>query len=123
MVNRIAAWEALDGTVHKTREEADRHDFEQYASQKLRRFHDNHFADPERRWSADEIYLVLLKNAQELAQCFPARNSSLGEALVGPSLVRRREPNDLAPSSAGAANGGGIAHPAGTHSPGNGRAH
>ncbi len=24
MVNRIAAWEAKDGTVHKTREEADR---------------------------------------------------------------------------------------------------
>ena len=82
MVNRIAAWEAKDGTVHKTREEADRHDFEQFAGSRLRKFQELHFATGERRWSADEIYQMLLKNAQDLARCFPPRTTVLTEALT-----------------------------------------
>jgi hypothetical protein len=93
MVNRIAAWEAKDGTVHKTREEADRHDFEQFASSRLRKFQELHFATGERRWNADEIYQMLLKNAQALARCFPPRTSVLTEALAVPSVQRR--PRDV----------------------------
>jgi hypothetical protein len=89
MVNRIAAWEAKDGTVHKTREEADRHDFEQFASSRLRKFQESHFDGGERRWNSDEIYQLLLKNAQELARCFPPRTTVLTEALAMPSVQRR----------------------------------
>ena len=89
MVNRIAAWEAKDGTVHKTREEADRHDFEQFASTRLHKFQELHFGEPQRRWSAEEIYQLLLTNALELANCFPPRHSALTEALATPSVVRR----------------------------------
>jgi hypothetical protein len=88
MVNRIAAWEAKDGTVHKTREEADRHDFEQFASSRLRKFQESHFASGERRWNADEIYQLMLNNAQELARCFPPRTTILAEALAVPSVQR-----------------------------------
>jgi hypothetical protein len=88
MVSRIAAWEAKDGTVHKTREEADRHDFEQFASSRLRKFQECHFAPGERRWNADEIYQLMLKNAQELARCFPPRTTVLAEALAVPSVQR-----------------------------------
>jgi hypothetical protein len=88
MVNRIAAWEAKDGTVHKTREEADRHDFEQFASARLRKFQESHFVPGERRWSADEIYQQLLKNAQELSRCFPPPTTVLAEALAVPSVQR-----------------------------------
>lgn len=94
MVNRIAAWEAKDGTVHKTREEADRHDFEQFATPRLRQFQEQHFETGERRWTADEIYQLLLRNAQELAKCFPPRTTVLTEALAMPSVQRRpREAN------------------------------
>jgi len=93
MVNRIAAWEAKDGTVHKTREEADRHDFEQFATPRLRKFQEEHFGPDERRFSADEIYQLLLRNAQELARCFPPRTTVLTEALAMPSVQRRREGN------------------------------
>ena len=89
MVNRIAAWEAKDGTVHKTREEADRHDFEQFATPRLRQFQEAHFGPGERRFSADEIYELLLRNAQELARCFPPRTTVLTEALSVPSVQRR----------------------------------
>jgi hypothetical protein len=89
MVNRIAAWEAKDGTVHKTREEADRHDFELFAGSRLRKFQESHFSPGEQRWSADEIYQLLLRNAQELAGCFPPRTSVLTEALALPSVQRR----------------------------------
>lgn len=88
MVNRIAAWEAKDGTVHKTREEADRHDFEQFASSRLRKFQESHFTPGERRWGADEIYQLLLKNAQELSGCFPPRTTVRDEALAVPSVQR-----------------------------------
>jgi hypothetical protein len=88
MVNRIAAWEAKDGTVHKTREEADRHDFEQFASSRLRKFQESHFTPGDRRWSADEIYPLMLGNAQELARCFPPRTTVLAEALAVPSVQR-----------------------------------
>jgi hypothetical protein len=89
MVHRIAAWEAKDGTVHKTREEADRHDFEQFASSRLRKFQEVHFTSGDRRWSAEEIYQLLLRNAQELATCFPPRTTVLTEALAVPSVQRR----------------------------------
>jgi len=103
MVNRIAAWEAKDGTVHKTREEADRHDFEQFAGARLRKFQEAHFSPGERRWSADEIYDLLLKNAQELARCFPPRTTALAEALAVPSVQRLTRPN-------GHTNGHGADH-------------
>jgi hypothetical protein len=99
MVVRIAAWEAKDGTVHKTREEAGRHDFEQFAIPRLRKFLDAYFAPSagapsERRWSAEEIYQALAANAEELAGCFPPRTTVLTEALAVPSVQRRaREPN------------------------------
>lgn len=94
MVVRIAAWEAKDGTVHKTREEAGRHDFEQFAIPRLRRFLDTHFVPVDRRWSAEEIYEALATNAQELAGCFPPPTSVLTEALAVPSVQRRaRESN------------------------------
>jgi hypothetical protein len=101
MVHRIAAWEAKDGTVHKTREEADRHDFENFASSRLRKFQELHFAAGERRWNADEIYDLLLRNAQELALCFPPRTTILAEALAVPSVQRRARNGD----SHGIANG------------------
>ena len=93
MVNRIAAWEAKDGTVHKTREEADRHDFEQFATPRLRQFQEAHFGPGERHFNADEIYQLLLRNAQELAKCFPPRTTVLTEALAVPSVQRRCEGN------------------------------
>lgn len=89
MVNRIAAWESKDGTIHKTREEADRHDFEQFAVPRLRKFQETHFEAGERRWSADEIYQLLAHHAQELARCFPPRTTVLTEALALPSVQRR----------------------------------
>jgi hypothetical protein len=89
MVNRIAAWEAKDGTVHKTREEADRHDFEQFATPRLRKFQEVYFEPGERRWNADEIYQLLARNAEELARCFPPRTTVLTEALAVPSVQRR----------------------------------
>ena len=98
MVNRIAAWEAKDGTVHKTREEADRHDFEQFARPRLRKFQEAYFVPADRRWSAEEVHHILLRNAEELARCFPPRTSVLTEALAVPSVQRR--PRD--------ANGNGL---------------
>jgi hypothetical protein len=89
MVSRIAAWEAKDGTVHKTREEADRHDFEQFATPRLRKFQEAHFAPADRRLNAEEVYEILLKNAEELSRCFPARTTVLTEALAVPSVQRR----------------------------------
>jgi hypothetical protein len=104
MVHRIAAWEAKDGSVHKTREEADRHDFEQFAGTRLRKFQEAHFTPGERRWNADEIYQLLLKNAQELARCFPPPSTVLTEALTVPSVQR------LARGVNGLAGGNGAAH-------------
>ena len=90
MVSRIAAWEAKDGTVHKTREEADRHDFEQFATPRLRKFQETHFGGPaERRWTAEEVYQLMLTNAEELSRCFPPRTTVLTEALAVPSVQRR----------------------------------
>jgi len=94
MVVRIAAWEAQDGTVHKTREEAGRHDFEQFAVPRLRKYLDAHFVPSDRRWGAEEIYQVLVAHAQELSDCFPPRTTVLTEALSVPSVQRRaRDPN------------------------------
>lgn len=90
MVHRIAAWEAKDGTVHKTREEADRHDFEQFATPRLRKFQEQHFGPGDKRWTAEEIYQVLQRNAPDLAQCFPPRTTVLTEALATPSVQRRQ---------------------------------
>ena len=89
MVSRIAAWEAQDGTVHKTREEADRHDFEQFATPRLHKFKETHFDQPDRRWTAEEVYQLMLQHAEELARCFPPRTTVLTEALAVPSVQRR----------------------------------
>ena len=89
MVSRIAAWEAKDGTVHRTREEADRHDFEQFATPRLRKFQEAHFGPTDRRWTAEEVYQLMLQHAEELSRCFPPRTTVLTEALAVPSVQRR----------------------------------
>jgi hypothetical protein len=107
MVSRIAAWEAKDGTVHKTREEADRHDFEQFATPRLRKFQEAHFVQADRRWTAEEVYQVLIKHAEELARCFPPRTTVLTEALAVPSVQRRpRDANGNGHGASSALDGG-----------------